>query len=241
MQSMNSDKLGDKSTIEILDLTRVNQASHTITLNKNSEMYTSMSQEDFNKQVKEQTGTTRSKVAVYIARAIQAFVKAGKILMKIPYFLSKFDSLSVYQFHGNITIYFELNKITLIMKPTLCCLVRIPKQWDNNSFELREHAEGSIQGFRPNFTKVSSLYTLIGRQYFSFVVNSILMLLHLKTVPRCTTLIGSIMASTKRAGSDWQSDTTSSMPNNSWALSVVGITHARILGSLDNTWSIMRK
>jgi hypothetical protein len=90
------------------------------------------------------------------------------------------------------------------MKPTLCCLVRIPKQWDNNSFGLREHAEGSIKGFRPNFIKVSSLYTLIGRQYFSFIVNSILMLLHLKTVPGCTMLIGSIMASTLRAGSGWQ-------------------------------------
>jgi hypothetical protein len=36
---MDSDKLGDKSTIGILDLIHVNQTSHTITLNKNSEMY----------------------------------------------------------------------------------------------------------------------------------------------------------------------------------------------------------
>jgi hypothetical protein len=56
---MDSDKLGDKSTIGILDPTRVNQASHTITLNKNSEMYRNMSQQDFNIQVKEQTGTVR--------------------------------------------------------------------------------------------------------------------------------------------------------------------------------------
>jgi hypothetical protein len=68
------------------------------------------------------------------------------------------------------------------MKPTLCCLVCILKQWNNNSFGLREHAEGSIQGFHPNFTKVSSLYTLIGQQHFS-IVNSIFMLLHLETVP----------------------------------------------------------
>jgi hypothetical protein len=94
------------------------------------------------------------------------------------------------------------------MKPTLCCLVCIPKQCDSNSFGLREQAEGSIQGFHPNFTKVSSLYTFIGRQYFSFIVNSILMLLHLETVTRCTTLIGSIMTSTLRAGSGWQSNTT---------------------------------
>jgi hypothetical protein len=53
MQSMNSDKLGDKSMIGILDPTRVNQVSHTITLNKNSEMYRNISQQDFNKQVKE--------------------------------------------------------------------------------------------------------------------------------------------------------------------------------------------
>jgi predicted nucleotidyltransferase len=87
MQSMDSDKLGDKSMIEILDPTCVNQASHIVTLNKNSSMYKNMSQQDFNKQVKEQTGTVRSKVAVYIARAIQAFVKDGKTLIKIPYFL----------------------------------------------------------------------------------------------------------------------------------------------------------
>jgi hypothetical protein len=45
-----------------------------------------MSQQDFNEQVKEQTGTMKLKVAVYIARAIQAFVKDGKTLIKIPYF-----------------------------------------------------------------------------------------------------------------------------------------------------------
>jgi hypothetical protein len=83
---MDSDKLADKSTIEILDPTRVNQASHTVTLNKNSKMYRNTGEQDFNKQVKEQTGTSRSKVAVYIARAIQAFVKDGKTLIKISYF-----------------------------------------------------------------------------------------------------------------------------------------------------------
>jgi type 1 glutamine amidotransferase len=83
---MDSDKLRDKSTIEIIDPTRVNQESHTVTLNKNSEMYRNMSQQDFNNQVKEQTGKARSKVAVYIARAIQAFIKDGKTLIKIPYF-----------------------------------------------------------------------------------------------------------------------------------------------------------
>jgi hypothetical protein len=83
---MDSDKLGDKSMIGILDPTCVNQASHTVMLNKNSKMCRNMSQQDFNKQVKEQTGTARSKVALYIARAIQVFVKNGKTLIKIPYF-----------------------------------------------------------------------------------------------------------------------------------------------------------
>jgi hypothetical protein len=40
---MDIDKLGDMSTIRILDSTCVNQASHTVTLNKNSEMYRNMS------------------------------------------------------------------------------------------------------------------------------------------------------------------------------------------------------
>jgi hypothetical protein len=86
MQSIDSEKLRDKSTIRILDPTRVNQKSYTVTLNKNSEIYRNMSQQDFNKQVKKQTGTAKLKVAVYIARAIQAFVKDGKTLIKIPYF-----------------------------------------------------------------------------------------------------------------------------------------------------------
>jgi hypothetical protein len=64
MQSIASDKLGDKSTVSILDPTRVHQASHTVILNKNSEMYRNMSQQNFNKQVKEKTDTARSKVAV---------------------------------------------------------------------------------------------------------------------------------------------------------------------------------
>jgi hypothetical protein len=84
---MDSEKLGDRSTIGILDPTRINQASYTVIMNMDSEMYMNMSQDDFNKQVKELTGTTRSKVALYITKAIQAFVKDGKFLIKIPYFL----------------------------------------------------------------------------------------------------------------------------------------------------------
>jgi hypothetical protein len=70
--------------------------------------------------------------------------------------------------HWNITVYFELNKITLIVKSALCCLECVPKHWVSDTFGLHGHAEWSIQGFHQNFTKVSSLYTLIGRQPFSF-------------------------------------------------------------------------
>jgi hypothetical protein len=94
MQFMDSEKLGDKSTIEILDPTHVNQASHTIILNKDSEMYRDMSQDDFDKQVKELTGIARSKVALYIGKKIKAFMKDGNFLIKIPYILSKFDLYS---------------------------------------------------------------------------------------------------------------------------------------------------
>jgi hypothetical protein len=99
---MDSEKLEDKSTIGILDPTRVNQASCTVILNKDSEMYKNISQDDFDKQVKELTGTARSTVALYIAKAIQAFLKDGKFLIKIPYFLSKFDLYS--QFISSIEI-----------------------------------------------------------------------------------------------------------------------------------------
>jgi predicted AAA+ superfamily ATPase len=85
---MDSAKLGDKSMIEILDSTHVNQASYTITLNKDSEMYRNMSQHDLNIQVKELISTSRSKVALYIAKAMQAFVKDGKFLIKNSYFFN---------------------------------------------------------------------------------------------------------------------------------------------------------
>ncbi len=49
---MDSVKLGDQGTVRILDPTRVNQASYTVSLNKNSEIYKDMSQKDFDEQVK---------------------------------------------------------------------------------------------------------------------------------------------------------------------------------------------
>jgi hypothetical protein len=83
---MYNEKLGDKSTIGILDPTRVNQASYTVTLNKDSGRYRNMCQHDFDIQVKELTGTARSKVGLYIAKAMQVFVKDDKFLIKILYF-----------------------------------------------------------------------------------------------------------------------------------------------------------
>jgi hypothetical protein len=40
---------------------------------------------DFDKQDKELTDTVRSKVALYITKAIQVFLKDCKFLIKIPY------------------------------------------------------------------------------------------------------------------------------------------------------------
>jgi hypothetical protein len=72
--------------VGILDLTHVNQTSYTINLNKNSEMYKDMSQKDFDEQVKEMSGKARTKVSLYIAHAIKAFVKEGKFIIKILFF-----------------------------------------------------------------------------------------------------------------------------------------------------------
>jgi hypothetical protein len=61
---MDSVKLRDLGTVEILDPTHVNQASYTVSLNKNSEMYKDMSQKDFDEQVKEMSGKARMKVSL---------------------------------------------------------------------------------------------------------------------------------------------------------------------------------
>jgi hypothetical protein len=90
MQFMDNVKLGDKSTIKILDPIRVSQASHTVTLRKKSEMYKDMMMKEFNKEVAEMSKTVKSRVSLYIVKAIHAFVKEGKKIINIPYFLSKF-------------------------------------------------------------------------------------------------------------------------------------------------------
>jgi hypothetical protein len=85
MQFMDSVKLGDQGTVEILDPTRANQASYTVSSNKNSEMYKNLSQKDFDEQVKEMSGKARMKVSLYIAHTIKAFVKEDKFIIKIPF------------------------------------------------------------------------------------------------------------------------------------------------------------
>jgi hypothetical protein len=85
---MDTVKLGDKSTIGILDPTCVNQASHTITLRKESKMYKDTTKKEFNKEVGDLSDKARARVSLYIAKEMHAFVKGGKKTIKIPYFLS---------------------------------------------------------------------------------------------------------------------------------------------------------
>jgi hypothetical protein len=87
---MDNMKSGDKNRIGILDSTCVNQASHTVNLRKQLEMYKDMTKKQFNKEVEELSSKARARVSLYIAKEINAFVKYGKTTIKIPYFLSKF-------------------------------------------------------------------------------------------------------------------------------------------------------
>jgi hypothetical protein len=90
MQFMDNVKLEGRSTIGILDLTRVNQASHIVNLRKDSEMYKDMTMKEFNKEVDHMSKDTRVWVSLYIAKAIHAFMQGGKKTIKILYILSKF-------------------------------------------------------------------------------------------------------------------------------------------------------
>jgi hypothetical protein len=64
MQFIDNVKLRDKSMIRILDLTRVNQASHTINLRKELEMYKDMTMKQFNKEVDDMSKNTRVRVSL---------------------------------------------------------------------------------------------------------------------------------------------------------------------------------
>jgi hypothetical protein len=87
---MDNGKLEGGSMIGILDPTCVIEASHTINLRKDLEMYKDMTMKEFNKEVDRMTKDTRAQVSLYIAKGIHAFVQEGKKTIKIPYFLSKF-------------------------------------------------------------------------------------------------------------------------------------------------------
>jgi hypothetical protein len=112
MQFMDNVKLEGRSTIGILDPTRVNQASHTvnlrkdsemykdptcvnqashtINLRKDSEMYKDMTMKEFNKEVYRMTKDVRVWVSLYIAKTIQVFMQEGKKPSRFCTFLSKF-------------------------------------------------------------------------------------------------------------------------------------------------------
>jgi hypothetical protein len=64
MQFIDNVKLRDKSMIRILDLTRVNQASHTVNLRKELEMYKDMTMKQFNKEVDDMSKNTRVRVSL---------------------------------------------------------------------------------------------------------------------------------------------------------------------------------
>jgi hypothetical protein len=68
MQFMDNVKLGDKSKIEILDSTCVNQASHTINLRKESKMYKDMTKKQSNKGVAVLSSKTRVRILLYLIR-----------------------------------------------------------------------------------------------------------------------------------------------------------------------------
>jgi hypothetical protein len=72
--------------IGVLDPTRVNQASHTVNLRKDSKMYKDMTMKEFNKEVDRMTKDARVWVSLYIAKAIHAFMQEGKKTIKISYF-----------------------------------------------------------------------------------------------------------------------------------------------------------
>jgi hypothetical protein len=86
MQFMDNVKLEGRSTIGILDLTRVNQPSHIVNLRKESEMYKDMKMKEINKEVDCITKDATARVSLYIDKAIHAFMQEGKKTTKIPYF-----------------------------------------------------------------------------------------------------------------------------------------------------------
>jgi hypothetical protein len=75
---MNNVKLEDKSTIGILDPTRVSQASHTVTLRKQSEMYKDMTVTEFNKDVARMSKTQRRGYHCTLLRQLMCSCKEAR-------------------------------------------------------------------------------------------------------------------------------------------------------------------
>jgi hypothetical protein len=86
MQFKDNVKMEGRSIIGILDPKRVSQASHTVTLRNESEMYKDMTMKEFNKEVDRMSKDARARVSLYIAKEIHAFIQGGKKTIKIPYF-----------------------------------------------------------------------------------------------------------------------------------------------------------
>jgi hypothetical protein len=56
-------------------------------LRKELEMYNGMTMKQFNKEVADMSKSARTRVSLYIAKAMHVFVKGGKTTINISYFL----------------------------------------------------------------------------------------------------------------------------------------------------------
>jgi hypothetical protein len=95
MQFMENVKLEGRSTIRILDLTPINQPSHTVNLRKDLEIYKDATMKEFNKEVDRMSKDARAWVSLYIDKATHAFMQAGKKPIKIPYFFKEISLVLV--------------------------------------------------------------------------------------------------------------------------------------------------
>jgi hypothetical protein len=86
MQFKDNVTIEGRSIIRILEPKCVSQASHTVTLRNESDMYKDMTMKEFNKEVDRMSKDARAWVSLYIAKEIHAFIQGGKKTIKIPYF-----------------------------------------------------------------------------------------------------------------------------------------------------------
>jgi hypothetical protein len=76
---------GDKSKIRILDPTCQSGKPHR-QIEEGIKMYNDMTKKLFNKEFVDLSSKERARVSLYIAKAIHAFVKEDKTIIKIPHF-----------------------------------------------------------------------------------------------------------------------------------------------------------